>query len=195
MGDILGDSAPLPTKGSDQWFKVRCPKGEEKISAVLLGRSFFGVNTHFTGQTVPHNERGICTHCQAGLPIRWNGYIAAYDVHRKENFVLSLSEQAGVRLNQLSEQFGRMRGLQLIVMRARTTRGQVRKNAAIVLEYVRTIEESQLPPDFDVRGSLNRLFGINQHRQEQQEQQPEPRTRYRRGMRPDERLGWIPEAG
>lgn len=163
MGNHTG--APLPFESGKRWWKIRAPRGEEKLTAVLLSDGFVGCWSHWVGRTVPCSETPECEFCRAHQPMRWTGYMPAVvrELSAWVQYVLALTEGAARYLCRVEEQWSGLRGLNVTFQRKATKNdGGIKVNDPVMVKVHHKEDLDKIPAPFDVVGSVTRLYGHNE---------------------------------
>lgn len=152
------EGAMLPAVPEGRFYTIVSPKGPGVIRAVLLADTFTGYWTHWDRCALPCLHNSDCPRCAAGMPNRWTGYIAVYDVHKQNRAILALSEGAARQLLKLAEEYGTLRGVTVEVRRQIPTK----PNSPVVVTGWGVVEGKQPIWEHPITDSLNRLWGLNE---------------------------------
>ncbi len=128
-----------------------------KVWAVILSDRVFGVMTHYQARTRPcghpHHE---CRFCNAGMPKRWRGYVAAFETKSKAICLIELTPKAANELDEQTTQYTTLRGLVITLEREKP-----RMNAPCRVTDVEALKTSQverIPDAFNVPDQLTRIW-------------------------------------
>lgn len=167
MVDDRGFGVPLPSTGEDRWYKVYGLRGEGPERFGFYGRIWLGKLTHFDDCTFPCDETPTCKGCNQkngtkAIGNRWNGYIAGYSFHHKEDCVIALTEGAANQLLPTYKQRGTLQGLVIELYRKRKDRNKPpAKNAPVWVRELEKNDPAKSPQPFPIEYSILRMWGIH----------------------------------
>lgn len=154
------EGRPIPPKRS-RTYKIITPKVTERLELAVVGESILGVDVHYSDRTVLHRETN-CAWCASGLPIRWSGYIAVLDVHRRAPAVLALTPSVAQQLMRHAETLGQLRGLRVALRRYSPSGHQIRPNSPVRVEVLGIVKTDLMPASFPVLPSVKHVLeGVN----------------------------------
>ncbi len=139
-----------------EWFKIVSPRRMVPIQVGLLSQDFTGIWTHFcnhANRTVPCVGEAHCDRCQVGLHRRWKGYIAAILSTTRQPVIVELTEGAARAIRNDPLYKSGLRGCILTLQRKKP-----HKTAPVFADLQGPIPGANVPPDFDVLPSLERLW-------------------------------------
>lgn len=158
MVERINWEEPIPT-GPKQWFPVFRPAPGGRVEGWILTDRAVSVRTHWYDEaewpcTV---KMGSCTGCERVKNERWTAYVGVYVPARKVPIgILPITLHAALQCRALLLGEQSLRGLLALVRRVGT-----RKNSACYAEIgPKRLPSDKLPPAFDLRSALVRLWGF-----------------------------------
>ncbi len=147
------DDQPDPDR---KWYKIISVKPRERLSSIIISRKVVGVYTHWIDAgTQPHmkNEK-LCQGCRMNIRKAWKGYLGVLWGLSGNITLLEVTPEC-VRLCPALQGKTDLRGMNIVVFR----RG-VQRNSPMQAEVTRMNQIKGLPPEFDLRFHLCRLWGL-----------------------------------
>lgn len=88
---------------------MRCPTGRP-VTAIVTSVDLVGTPTHFWhGRTIPC-EVDQCEPCEAGMPWRWHGYLAALQPTEHFHFLFEFTARSSRAFLEYKNSYGSLRG-------------------------------------------------------------------------------------
>lgn len=159
MNDRTGGAvawSPGPDPDRRPYYPIYSPTTDRDVAVVVLSQDVTGVYVHYYNhRTRPClASRDLCEGCDLRYPRRWKGYLACWDKSRGRLCLAQLTQEAFLRTAGLHALRGKLRGCVLRLTRAGASRNS-RVNAQVKPV---TWEEGLLPPAFDVKAALERIW-------------------------------------
>lgn len=153
----------MPRYSEERWWKVYSVPQHGILRVTILSVSFFGKWSHYDGHSYPCDETPTCKGCQSKTGNRWTGYVAAMSHTHSEQCVIALSEGACQQLRAgVLDKGQNLRGLELTLARKAGKRsGKAEKNSPVLVGFVKRHSSDDLPPEFHVGHSVNRMWGVH----------------------------------
>lgn len=149
---------PCPPPMMDDYVKLVYPTGHAPLDVLAVGQTVKGFLTHWSeGRAVPCLHQPVpCSFCSYGWQPRWYGYLACVLDRTFRRRVAVISEGAYRNCPGLVSRDGKLRGLAIRLQRM--GEGKNAPIKAIIGEPIRKVE---LPEEWDLVGSLCRVWGLN----------------------------------
>jgi hypothetical protein len=157
------NGAPLPPESDARFFAILSPKGATRLRTTLLARTFTGFWTHWEDRDYACTAPDLCRRCREGIRPRWVGFIAAWEWNQNRRIVLRLTEGAARQIQAIADERGDPRGLTIDSRRLYPNKN----NSRIIVEFVRREDSAQIPDEFPILPSINRLLDLNDRWYEQ----------------------------
>lgn len=139
------------------FYQLVRPRIGETVSTVIISETLLGCYQHYDGSnTIPcvGRDQG-CLPCAAGMNWRWYGYFGVYLPWNGKLGILQITRGAYDTCPAVQGTNVPFRGHYLKAWR----RGRS-VNSPLSIELGKRIDPKGLPPEFDVKGALLRLWGI-----------------------------------
>jgi hypothetical protein len=150
------DRLPTSEDMVSDWTIFRAKPGRD-TKMVIWSDDLFGCRTHWwTGRTIPCKRSG-CEACTAGKVSRFNGWVFAKLVATEEKVIFEFTPPAALFLDSVFEEFGSLRGAQIIA-----TRKGDRANAMVHVRCVgREKNWKNIPNPPDIVPVMCRIWGVS----------------------------------
>lgn len=149
---------PLPS-GPKEWFPIFRPPAGGRVEGWILSERPVSVKTHWydEGEWACTAKIGRCLGCERVKNERWTAYLAAIVPARRVSVgILPITLNAAVHCRDLLLGGESLRGFHCLVRRVGT-----RRNGACYAEIgPKRIATDKIPPTFDLRAALVRLWGF-----------------------------------
>jgi len=147
-----------PDSGGPGRYPVYVPTPNRGVDVLILSDTVLGLMMHWTGQeTYPcMSLGGLCDGCQRYQPLKWQGYVAGYDVHAGRSVIVPITAEAMRGCSALTDLAGDLRGWRLQLRRMGTLKTS-RVGARLSLPGK---PWKDLPACFDLLDALGRVWGL-----------------------------------
>lgn len=123
--------------------------------AIVLSHRPVGSYTHYAGGRSRPCLGDGCSICEHGQRPRWHGWLAVCDRKTFRRALFEYPRGADESLREALRRYDSLRGHEI-----RASRRRPEANARVVLEVSATLVDlDTLPPEFDVRSALVRIWG------------------------------------
>lgn len=158
MVEQINWQEPLPS-GPKQWYPIFRPPPGGRVQGYILTDHPVSVRTHWydDAEWPCTLKTGRCIGCEGVKNERWTAYVGLYTATRKTPVgILPITLHAAMQCRELLLGGSDLRGYHVIVRRVGT-----RKNSACYAEIgPKRLSSDKLPPAFDLRAALVRLWGF-----------------------------------
>lgn len=146
-----------PGTAGRKGYPMAVPKYYNPCFVFLLTEKVWERELHFDteiGRTVPCPQTKACSYCAHGVGTRPTGYTCGVWCEGRALVVVQLSDAALNTYGVLAADGQPMRGRGM-----KTSRADTRKNAKMILEQIQSSEDEFLPGEFDIRPTMELVFG------------------------------------
>ncbi len=134
---------------------LRAPEKGNLTGIITSARQAGSRTHHYQGRTecCQHDD---CKMCMAGVRKEYHGYLACWDSHSLEHYVIELTPAPSDLVADWEEKYGTLRGCHFKLFRAIE-----KKNGRVRIQLKeRPAHREKLPPAIDLTAYLERLWGV-----------------------------------
>lgn len=149
-------NAPMPARLP--FYEIVSAKPGQVLRFVCLSRKLLSVETHWDGKfTQPHMDpESDCPNCRQNRPRRWKAYLAALGADSRTVSIVEITQQAVLHCAELRDQGRLLRGWAFSLRR----KGSRCNGPVFVEPWSARVDSAALPPEFDLRPHLERMWGF-----------------------------------